>query len=210
MVRQHQTEAAFVETYRIQQSLGGAVMKVWCARGKTTQDGPFDLAHVIKFSIDGRLAKIGGGLAVARRRTRGRIYFADRDARQITYIQTAHVGGNVGRAWITSADVQRRREGVIAPIRSIVTRAAGSLKCLNSIWKQAARRSGVVDSSNTCDINRLGIENRLTASHRSPARMLRKFRPRAKRIENRRAEFLITANELTTRQLQRFDYMVHA
>src|ERR1700730_12190885 len=143
--------------HSVQHRPGGAIMEVRCTGGKTTQDGSLDLADVIEFSIDCRLAKVGGRLAVARRRARGRI-FADRDARQIADIQSAHIGGSVGRTWISGADVQGRRERVISHVWSIVTSAAGSLKCRNSGRNQATRRCGVVDSSYTGDINRLGIE----------------------------------------------------
>src|SRR6202011_6057958 len=80
----------------------------------------------------------------------------------------------------------------------------------NSGRNQATRRCGVVDSSYTGDINRLGIENRLTPRYRRPSRMLRKFRPLAKRIENGGGKNIIAASHKSSRQLQRGDYRVDA
>src|SRR5580693_7707239 len=154
--------------HHIQQGPRGAGMEVRCAGGETTQDGPLDFADVIEISIDGRLAKIGSRFAVAGRRTRGRIYLAYRDAWQIADIQAAHIGGSVGRTWITSADVQRRWEGMIAEVWSIVTGSAGSWQSRNSARHQATCRYVVVDARHPGDINRLRIENRFTARYGAP------------------------------------------
>ena len=197
--------------HRIEQSLGGAVMKVRCARGKTTQDRSLDLADVIKFSIDGRLAKIGGRLAVARRRTCGRIYIAGRDARQIAHIKAAHIGGNVGRTWIAGADVQRRRERVIAHIWSIVTSAAGSWKCREI---PPGTRPPVATSSlmPATPVMLIGLELKITSPRAIAAlrSMPWKFRPRAKRIENRRGENVVASSHKSSWQLQRSDQRVDA
>ena len=81
---------------------------------------------------------------------------------------------------------------MIAHVRSVVTRAARSLKCGEAAFNQASSSDIVVDARYARDVNRSGVENRLTSCHRRTRRRGREFRPRPEGIEDRRSELPVT------------------
>src|SRR5215469_5126246 len=108
-------------------------MEVRRARRKTSEDRSLDLADVVEPTVDQCLAEIRGGLASTRSR------LAHRNARQVADIQAPQIDRRVGRVEIASADVQWRRERVIAYVRRVVTGAARPLKRWIITSAEAAR-----------------------------------------------------------------------
>src|SRR5215469_12198488 len=108
-------------------------MKVRSSRRESAQNWPLDFANVIELTVDQSLAQVCRRLAVARwrRRIRRQIQFAHRNARQVADIQASPVDVRVGRCRVTGSDVQWCREGVVADVWSVMTRAAGSHKGRN-------------------------------------------------------------------------------
>ncbi len=101
-------------------------MEVGGAGGESAQDRSFDLANMVEFAIDQGLAEICCGFAVVGWQTCGGIGLPHRDVRQVAGVEAALVHEQICRAGVAGANVKRGREGMIAHVRRIVTRAAGS------------------------------------------------------------------------------------
>src|SRR5215471_13551205 len=85
--REDETESSFIETYRLQQRPGRAVVEVRRARRQASKDRALELADVIELPVDERLAEIGGRDAFGCRQVRVGIFAADPDLRQIRDVE---------------------------------------------------------------------------------------------------------------------------
>ena len=126
-------------------------MEVRGAGGESAQDGSFDFANMVEFAIDQGLAQICCGFAVVGWQTCGGIGLAHREVRQVAGVRASHVYKQICRAGVAGTDVKRRREGMIAYIRRIVARAAGSLRGRDAPGNEAAGREVVIDTGDAGD-----------------------------------------------------------
>src|ERR1700689_1456092 len=96
------------------------------AGGEAPQERSLNLADMGEVAVNQGLAEIARGSAVFARLT---VYeLAHRDARQIADLQPAQIGGFIRVTGVPCADIQGRREGMVAYVRRVMARAAGSSK----------------------------------------------------------------------------------
>src|SRR5947209_8094410 len=157
-------------------------MKVRSAGREAAEDWPLDLADMVKPAIDQRLAKIGCGLFLARD------LVSNGHLRQVAYVQTAHIDRWRRRTGVAGSNIQRRRERMVADSRRVVAGAAGSVDNRNAASNEAPSRLVVIQSSHSCDVNGLGIEQSLTACDGGAGIIIGESSPCIEAIEDRRVK----------------------
>src|ERR1700691_4069066 len=130
-------------------------MEVRGAGGEAPEDRSLNLADMGEVAVNQGLAEIARGSAVVARLT---VYeLAHRDLRQIADIQPAQIDGCIRGTGVPGADIQGRREGMVAYVRLVMARAAGSSKRWNTAGDQSALRNIVVDAGHPRDGNGSGV-----------------------------------------------------
>lgn len=161
-------ETRVIEIHGIHQGGCRSIMEIGCPPSHTAEDRPFDFADMVELAVDQRLPKVRRGLAVVCRQTRGRVRLAHRDLRQVAQVKPAQADKWTARAGVASANVQRRREGVVADVRRVMAGAACSLKRWDAARNQAPSCHVVIDAGHTTDRNLQSVEELLTSSDGLP------------------------------------------
>src|SRR5215510_3064745 len=156
-----QVESAIVELDDGGQGGRGAVVEVRSAAGEPAENGTLDASDVLPEPGDECPSRVGHDLELTARLVPERVdgHVAHGQAELVVHAITA-VGDGHGRRH--DADVERRRDGVIAGMWSVVARRAGAE---NGGVEVAGPAEVVVDAGHTTDRDRQRVEEVLAASH---------------------------------------------